>query len=115
MVSLFVCPLGQYGLYVESIFSHCLAVSSVFLALVVTCLYAQPHFPNPPTIGSISEINLGNFHYIFSIFFYRTVIYLPPTKIQTTVHQIHGFPLMINMSHLMLELIAKSGLLVDKW
>jgi hypothetical protein len=34
-VSLKVCPLGRYGLYVESIFSHCLAVSSVFLALVV--------------------------------------------------------------------------------
>ena len=32
-----VCPsLGRDGLYVESIFSHCLAVSSVFLALVAT-------------------------------------------------------------------------------
>ena len=40
-VSLKVCPLGRYGLYVESIFSHCLAVSSVFLALVVTHLYAK--------------------------------------------------------------------------
>ena len=41
-VSLFVCPLGRYGLYVESIFSHCLAVSSVFLALVVTvCSYKK--------------------------------------------------------------------------
>ena len=37
-VSLKVCLLGRYGLYVESIFSHCLAVSSVFLALVVTVL-----------------------------------------------------------------------------
>ena len=36
-VRLFICPLGRYGLYVESIFSHCLALSSFFLALVVTC------------------------------------------------------------------------------
>jgi hypothetical protein len=38
--SLSAWSLGRYGLYVESIFSHCLAVSivwiSVFLALVVT-------------------------------------------------------------------------------
>ena len=41
-VSLKVCPLGRYGLYVESIFSHCLVVSSVFLALVVTdCGYPK--------------------------------------------------------------------------
>jgi hypothetical protein len=39
-VSLKVCPLGRYGLYVESILSHCLVVSSVFLALVVTPLYS---------------------------------------------------------------------------
>ena len=44
-VSLKVCLLGRYGLYVESIFSHCLAVLSVFLALVVTyeaCCRARP-------------------------------------------------------------------------
>jgi hypothetical protein len=41
-VSLNVCLLGRYGLYVESIFSHCLAVLSVFLALVVTvCVLPQ--------------------------------------------------------------------------
>jgi hypothetical protein len=32
-VSLKVCPHGRYGLYVESIFSHCLAVSSVLFSI----------------------------------------------------------------------------------
>ena len=67
-VSLKVCPLGRYGLYVESIFSHCLVGLSVFLALVVTYLY-QP-LPNPnPTNPAGLEPKYG------VLYFYNIIVY----------------------------------------
>ena len=55
MVSLKVCPLGRYGLYVGSIYSHCLVVPSVFLAFVVTSLYPIQFFAQPLILVYISE------------------------------------------------------------
>lgn len=57
--------LGQYRLYVESIFSHCLAVSSVFLALVVIRLYTLLYFTLQPPFrligaGFKSRVKLKN-------------------------------------------------------
>ena len=64
MVSLKVCPLGRYGLYVESIFSHCLAVSSVFSiagnGYVYETFGISKHFPVKLQVPLIRAETLDN-------------------------------------------------------